>query len=314
MASSGCGNWQEAWDSLCIRSPMRQNGPPAGIGILTLAREEHLDEASGLVADNSQSAAAPVPLSADPTTSCKICSAICPLFDVVDFHKSCNEGRLPVSGRPVYYYRCPNCGFLFTRSFDRWKPEEFSQFVYNQEYAAVDPEYSGARAKRNSANFLSMFGNRLQSLRLLDFGGGSGVFAACLRESGCSAESFDPFDGSSAPPTDGQRFDIVTAFEVFEHVVDPTRCLQDIDRLLKPDGLLAISTRVNDGKEGLQQIGQRLNWWYASPRNGHISLHSKRSLTLLLQQAGLHRASWGDDLHFGFRQVPAFAAHLIARA
>lgn len=29
---------------------------------------------------------------------------------------------------------------------------------------------------------------------------------------------------------------------------------------------------------------QRINWWYAHPRNGHISLYSKQSLVILAQQ------------------------------
>jgi SAM-dependent methyltransferase len=285
----------------------RLPGIPLGLG-----EEQPLAEQVGPASPPS----APLPLSADPETRCKICDAASPLLDVVDFHKNCHEvlGRsLRLSGRPVYYYRCPDCGFLFTCSFDQWTPEDFARFIYNEDYAALDPDYAEVRPRQNLTIIQSMFGERLKPLRLLDYGGGSGAFASLLRENGCAAESFDPFGGNvaAALPASGERFDIVTAFEVFEHVADPVGCLHEIDRLLKPDGLLLISTRINDGKEGRAGIGPRLTWWYASPRNGHIALHSRRSLTLLLRRFGYHCASLGDDYHFGFRQVPAFANHVI---
>ena len=259
---------------------------------------------------------APLPLSAPPETACKICAAASPLFDVVDFHKNCHEALgtvLRLSGRPVYYYRCPDCGFLFTRSFDDWRPEDFAQFIYNRDYQTLDPDYAEIRPQHCARLLEDLFGERLKALRLLDFGGGSGSLARLLRESGCAAASIDPFGDNAAtsPPAAGGRYDIVTAFEVFEHVADPVGCLQEIDRLLEPDGLLLVSTRINDGDEGRASIGPPLSWWYASPRNGHIALHSRRSLRLLLGRFGFHCASLGDDYHFGFRQVPAFASHLI---
>lgn len=259
---------------------------------------------------------APLPLSAAPETACKICAAVCPLFDVVDFNKNCHEAlgtSLRLSGRPVYYYRCPDCGFLFTRSFDAWRPEEFAQFIYNGDYQTLDPDYAEMRPRQNANILQSLFGERLKALRLLDFGAGNGGLARLLRENGCAADSFDPFgnDGARSLSAVIDRYDIVTAFEVFEHVADPVACLAEIDRLLRPDGLLLISTRVNDGKEGKAGIGPRLTWWYASPRNGHIALHSRRSLMLLMQKFGFHFGSFNDDLHVALRQVPAFASHIV---
>jgi hypothetical protein len=64
------------------------------------------------------------------TRDCKICSGPSPLFGVVDFHKSCIEAqgnRLPLSGRPIYYRRCVNCGFAFTDEFDDCLPRHFSR-------------------------------------------------------------------------------------------------------------------------------------------------------------------------------------------
>jgi 2-polyprenyl-6-hydroxyphenyl methylase/3-demethylubiquinone-9 3-methyltransferase len=260
----------------------------------------------------------PLPLSAAPEAACKICATPSPLFDVVDFHKNCHESRgtsLRLSGRPVYYYRCPHCGFLFTCSFDRWTPEDFGRFIYDEEYSIVDPDYAERRPRLNATSLRALFGERLKGLRLLDFGGGNGLFTAMLRENGLDATSFDPFDSKAAASStaSGGQFDLITAYEVFEHVVDPAGCMQEIDRLLKPDGLLYFSTLINDGENGRAGLGGRLTWWYASPRNGHIALHSRRSLSLLLRRFGFALVSFNESTHAGFRQLPAFADHIIKR-
>ena len=43
-------------------------------------------------------------------------------------------------------------------------------------------------------------------------------------------------------PFGGARFDVVIAFEIFEHLADPLPLLEDIKRVLKPEGVLLLST------------------------------------------------------------------------
>ena len=45
-------------------------------------------------------------------------------------------------------------------------------------------------------------------------------------------------------PFDGDRFDLVVCFEAIEHVVEQERVLDEIARVLRPGGVLAISTPV----------------------------------------------------------------------
>ena len=85
---------------------------------------------------------------------CKICGEPAPLYGTVDFNRNCDiEGgvKLPPSGTPVRYRRCRACGFLFTDAFDRWSQDDFRTHIYNDGYAAVDPEYAEARPRNNAA-------------------------------------------------------------------------------------------------------------------------------------------------------------------
>jgi SAM-dependent methyltransferase len=240
---------------------------------------------------------------------CPVCAAPAPPLDVVDFSKSCEEARgrfLPLSGIPVYYHLCGQCGFCFAPEFQSWSRADFAERIYNAGYAAVDPDYAEARPQGNAALVNKLFGQARAGLRHLDYGGGSGLLSACLKEIGWNSASYDPFVDGTDPASLGQ-FDLVTAFEVFEHVPDVSALLGDIGRLMTGEGVLVFSTLLSDGEVGPHR---RLTWWYAAPRNGHVSLFSRRSLTLALGRAGLTLGSFSNVLHVAFRALPAWASHL----
>ena len=69
------------------------------------------------------------------------------------------------------------------------------------------------------------------------------------------------------------------------------------------------STLLSDGHI---QKNQRLDWWYAAPRNGHISLFSKTSLTHLVEGYGLklHSFSAGAHLMHG-QNIPSWLQGLL---
>ncbi len=113
---------------------------------------------------------------------CKCCGAGSPPFGVVDFHKNCEILRrrvLGVSGVPIYYHRCPDCGFLFTTAFDGFTQDDFRRHVYNDDYLLVDPDYQADRPRANAQVLISLF-RSARPRRLLDYGGGSGALAGHL--------------------------------------------------------------------------------------------------------------------------------------
>lgn len=215
---------------------------------------------------------------------------------------------LPKSGIPISYYRCDRCGFCFAPEFRRWTFHEFEQKIYNAGYAAVDPDYQDRRPNANAAWVEQLLGNEKSRIRHLDYGGGSGLLSAILRQNGWNSRSYDPFVDRNLKVADLGSFDLVTAFEVFEHVPDVMALLNDLSRLCKPDGLILFSTLLSDGHI---LPGEPLTWWYAAPRNGHIALFSAQSLSLCLQRKGFHLASFSDGAHMAYRELPTWASHLL---
>lgn len=245
---------------------------------------------------------------------CPICAASCLPLDVVDFNKCCNDRRkplLPRSGVGIAYVLCSQCGFSFAPEFATWSLEDFETKIYNADYVLVDPDYVDARPRANATSLLATFGERGRAIRHLDYGGGGGLLSTLLRENGWQAESYDPFVDRSVALPDLGRFDLVTAYEVFEHVPDVRRLISDLASLLKPDGVVLFSTLLSDGHVSRWK---RLGWWYAAPRNGHISLFSAKSLAALGAIEGFAVGSFSQDLHAYWKKIPAWAAHILRPA
>lgn len=265
------------------------------------------DDAVATIASTSMAFAAnPAPI------KCQICGADAPLCGVVDFHKSCLEGqdkRIPILGIPVYYRHCANCGFLFCDSFLNWGKEDFERHIYNEDYILVDPDYIHDRPDHNAHYIHGLFSNNGRDLYFIDYGSGNGKYVDVLRKLGYRVDGVDPFSGQKRLST--ERGDVVTAFEVIEHSNRQHEFMESLVSTVKEDGLILFSTLLLPRNfNPFSRDG--LNWWYIAPRNGHVAIHSHKSLGLLFAAYGLMVASLAEGLHMAYRTAPpAFARHLL---
>ena len=128
----------------------------------------------------------------------------------------------------------------------------------------------------------------------MDYGGGNGILSKILREYNWMSTSYDPFVDKDVQTEDLGKFNLITVYEVFEHVSDINNLMKIITSLLTDDGIVMFSTLVSDGNI---IKNQRLTWWYASPRNGHISLFTMRSLHNIAIKFHLRMGSLNAGLH-----------------
>lgn len=139
-------------------------------------------------------------------------------------------------------------------------------------------------------------GNSRQSyegpLRLLDWGAGLGGLVRTARENGIDADGLDEGyaaktleeKGLKARPLPGLRegYDVVTAIEVVEHLLDPVAELRSMADCLRPGGFLFITTG------NLAKARGALNrWYYAQIPDVHVTFWSPRSWEKGLAKAGL---------------------------
>ena len=242
---------------------------------------------------------------------CPVCQGKTALLDVMDLNKVCGEPGAHfqgLSGTPIYYALCGQCGFCFAPAMAAWDLETFADKIYNADYVTIDPDCVAHRPRGFAQSLDPLFGAHRGTFSHLDYGGGNGMLSQLLAQAGWRSTSYDPFVNTDTDPASLGKFDLITAFEVFEHVPDPHALMHALRGLLAPQGVVYFSTQLSDG---YVHPGKRLDWWYAAPRNGHISLFSKAALQHLAATHGFSLASNWVCFHALFTEKPAWAAALI---
>lgn len=235
--------------------------------------------------------------SRQPERPCKLCAQPSRLFDVVDLNKQCHYALYPedIVGIPVYYRRCDVCGLVFTDFFDKFDKDAWSKFIYNEEYRRIDPEFSHIRPERDARFVRELLKPYWREGDAgYDYGGGEGVFAKRMSQAGMRFRCVDPFGVDERPEGAGpERF--LTSFEVFEHFVDLEASLSEAFGLCRTDEFLAIvGTKSVPAKLGR---GQLSHWYYAGPRNGHITFYTHRSMELIAQRLGAEYRAVSSGMH-----------------
>lgn len=236
---------------------------------------------------------------------CWICGTVTQPFAEVDFSKNCEERRgifIEPTGVMVSYNRCNNCNHVFSPCFSEWTAEDFTTHIYNKDYLIADPEYPEIRPAHFAREINRLFGNFKSELRHVDYGGGDGLTSDMLKSWGWDTRTYDPYGKSSNEIPEG-KFNLVTAFEVFEHSHKPQETMKNISKLLDDPGVLVMTTGFSDGEI---TDDKKLAFWYVSPRNGHISIFSKHSLIMLAQQYQLNIVFDFYGMTVMFKNLPHF--------
>jgi 2-polyprenyl-3-methyl-5-hydroxy-6-metoxy-1,4-benzoquinol methylase len=115
----------------------------------------------------------------------------------------------------------------------------------------------------------------------------------------------------TAPHTD-QSFDLITMWDVVEHVPDPVALLAHARRLLKPNGVLLLETQNVDSRFA-KLLGKR---WQHYKHQEHLYHFNPATVQRLLQAAGLEIQSWtprygGKYVSFGFIAERAARLHPV---
>ncbi|MFN0214978.1 MAG: class I SAM-dependent methyltransferase [Saprospiraceae bacterium] len=188
------------------------------------------------------------------------------------------------------YFQCPNCGFL--RAPD--------PFWLSESYGSAITALDIGLLKRNlelmevvSAIVRCFFDS---SAKFVDYGGGYGLLVRLMRDRGLDfyrqdvyaenlfAKNFEMADANC------EKFELLTAFEVFEHLENP---IDEIEKMLQLSDNILFSTELQPIPHPTPE-----SWWYILPEIGqHISFFSKKSLETLAQRTGLHLSTNGKNLH-----------------
>lgn len=209
--------------------------------------------------------------------------------------------------------RCNRCGLVYANP--RWDSS-----LVNASYSVVqDPTYVEEREgrvltfSRNLAPFEKLVAASA-SRRLLDVGCHIGVMVELAQEHGWDAWGVEPstwaseqararglrvvtgtLDSADVPP---DYFDVVTLWDVVEHLTDPAAELRNVHRILKPGGVFAIHT-IDIESLFARLMGARWPWLMEM----HLYYFSPRTLGKMLEQNGfqvIRSSAQGRFLRLGY--------------
>jgi 2-polyprenyl-3-methyl-5-hydroxy-6-metoxy-1,4-benzoquinol methylase len=257
--------------------------------------------------------------------SCKLCGA-----DNTKLLFTANQRDWGI-GEFFNVVRCNKCKLVYINP--RPSKEELSKY-YPEQYYAFEDEEPGAYVRRKKAgeDILRFVRYPTQpktgGLRILDVGSGKGLFLSVMKELGF--ESFgvelspmavhfssknygvNVFHGELEQANfSDEYFDLVTMWQVLEHLLNPFRSLQEIFRILKKNGLLIIA--VPNFSSFQAQIFQ--DKWYPLDVPRHLYQFEPGTLKKMLSIAGFKMIKIEHFNHFiNFVGLKKSILNLLLRA
>lgn len=231
-------------------------------------------------------------------------------FDEIDQCMLCGSAERSEMFRdePFRVVRCSECDLVYVTP--RLKAEVLPQ-VYNEDYwSSRSPKERGYADYRSQAPlYLKTFRKRLglverftkQPGRALDIGCAAGFFLKVLHECGWRVDGVElsPDIAKHAreaygfeqvwigeletSPFEAKSFDLITMWDVVEHVPDPVPFLQRAAELLADDGCLILETQNVDSKFA-KRLGPK---WHHYKHLEHLYHFNPTTIAKLLAKVGL---------------------------
>ena len=238
--------------------------------------------------------------------SCNLCGAKNECFFLESPTGRKKKGKFSTTSQVVAGERivkCKNCGLIYVN------PRSKQRLIVN-EYSQEERTYlQDARARTDSfKRSLRVIREYQQSGRVLDVGCAAGFFLKAAREAGFEVGGVEPnkwlaawgkknlslnifpwpFERTSFP---ANYFDLVTFWDVLEHLTDPLRALIRTNKVLKKGGVVVVN--YPDIGSWLARVMGR-NWWFVV--SGHLYYFTPKTMAMMLKKAGFRLEK--DSFHF----------------
>lgn len=215
--------------------------------------------------------------------NCKICNNISKeVFSKKVLHKY-----------EVKYYQCSICNFMQTDE-PYWLDESYQDAINDTDIGLVSRNKLFSEIVTAQLRLLGFERTR----KFLDYGGGYGMFVRMMRDNGFNFYCYDEYCENiyakkftdPNPANSSEKYEAVTAFEVFEHLTDP---IKEIEKLLAHSDTILFSTELMQNN-----LNNLENWWYVMPEHGqHVAFYDRKTLEFIAQKYGLNLYTNNHTLH-----------------
>jgi len=241
------------------------------------------------------------------------------------------------SGKHIFYtekanykiWKCKGCGMLSLFPL----PELFeTKAVYEKEYFAGGSKGFGYIDYNNDKEAMrgvfEEYLNRIAKIskpkgeKLLDIGAATGFFLKIARSRGYEVSGIEISDYAASMgrkdglnittgtiqtvPLENNKFDVVTMWDVIEHLHNPKGDLSKINSRLKKGGILAINT-PDCGSLYARLLGSK---WHLLVPPEHIYYFNKNSLKLILEKTGFEVIGFSK---IGKKFTLEYVFHMLAK-
>ena len=220
----------------------------------------------------------------------------------------CGSNRY-IQKYPQYYPRivsCLKCELIYTnpRLKNRYLKELYSEEYFKNDHSSI---LGYSNYLQDQKNIVKTFDKRLKSIetfvspgKLLDIGCATGFFMHSAKMRGWKVEGVEisEYAASYAKESFGFKiyvgdvlqidlpantYDLITLWDVIEHLTNPLEVLRVLKRALKKNGLLVFST---PDVESLPARLTKHKWIGYKLSDEHLTYFSKKTVALLLEKAG----------------------------
>lgn len=196
--------------------------------------------------------------------------------------------------QPVSYRRCPSCGLVLATE-PTWLDRAYGTAIARLDIGPLERCWLMSHVTATV-----LLSERARRGRFLDWAGGYGILARMMRDRGFDFSHHDPMatnifaEGHQVDDLAGQRFDLITGFEVLEHLQHP---VTELAPLARATDRMLLSTVVLPDPAPLP--GQ---WWYYTPETGqHITFYTPAALRALAGRLGFDGVVTGSLVHLFYR-------------
>lgn len=187
----------------------------------------------------------------------------------------------------VRYFECPACAYIQTEE-PYWLDKAYSRAITTSDTGIMVRNQYNARLVLATLHLLGGLNGTV-----VDHAGGYGILVRMLRDLGINALWADRYSENllaSGFEYRGGAAQLVTAFEAFEHFVQPR---EELTALLAVAPNVLISTEIAPSPTPLQK-----DWWYYGPEHGqHIGFFRVETLRQMAASHGKRLVTDGRFYH-----------------